>query len=275
MLEGTFRIGRCLRRQNEDLDHVTHKRGLNVSQKLETARLVGGRISAAVAITTAAAFASPLWAQSPDYMMEDCRNNSQIFYQYFDARSETKYEGQRSDGTHAVNGTIYLETRSSDFQCSYNRAGDTLVAFSADGKSWPAFVRGEGSPHMASSGGSSMPPASATAAEVTFPPGSFGTMLEGAIVGRDYFDYSLRANAGQTLFLDLSVDGTNGNGTIYFNVLPPGSTGEAIYNSSIDGNSGVSLTLPESGAYVVRLYLMGNDRDTDKTVGYNLDVSIN
>jgi hypothetical protein len=127
---------------------------------------------------------------------------------------------------------------------------------------------------MDASGGSSTPPASAAAAEVKFPSGAYGTMLEGAIVGDDYFDYSLRANAGQTLYLDLSVDGTNGDGTIYFNVLPPGSSGEAIYNSSMDGNLGVTLTLPETGAYVVRLYLMGNDRDTDKTVGYNLDVSI-
>lgn len=217
----------------------------------------------------------PVFAQSPDYMMEDCRNNGQIFYQDFEARTETMYEGQRTDGTHAVNGSIYLETRRSDFQCSYNRAGDTMVDFYADGQSWPAFVRGEGSPHMGSSQESTMPPASEAAAEVTFPASTYGTILEGAIRGDEYFDYSLRANAGQTLYLDLRVDGTNGNGTIYFNVLPPGSTGEAIYNSSINGNSGVSVSLPENGAYVIRLYLMGNDRDTDKTVGYDLDVSIN
>lgn len=36
----------------------------------------------------------------------------------------------------------------------------------------------------------------------------------------------------------------------------------------------VAMRLTESGAYVIRLYLMGNDRDSDKTVGYNLDVSI-
>ena len=219
--------------------------------------------------------AAPVSAQSPEYMMEDCRNNSQIFYQDFEARSETIYQGQRTDGTHAVNGTIYLENRSERFQCSYNPAGDMLVEFSAEGQIWPGFVRGDGSPYMASSTGASERPASETAAEVTFAPGDYGTMLEGAIVGRNYFDYSLRANAGQTLYLDLNVDGTNGDGTIYFNVLPPGSTGEAIYNSSMDGNSGVTLTLPESGVYVVRLYLMGNDRDTGKTVGYDLDVSIN
>ena len=94
------------------------------------------------------AFAKSAVAASPDYMMEDCKNGSQIFFQDFEARSEVKYEGQRADGTHAVNGTIHLKSRGGDFQCSYNAAGDTLVDFHAEGKSWPAFVRGEGSPHM-------------------------------------------------------------------------------------------------------------------------------
>ncbi len=58
------------------------------------------------------ALAKSALAASPEYMMEDCRNSSQIFFQAFEARSEPKYEGQRVDGTHAVNGTIYLETRS-------------------------------------------------------------------------------------------------------------------------------------------------------------------
>lgn len=86
-------------------------------------------------------------AQSADYMLQDCSYSSQVFFQDYEARAEAKYEGQRTDGTHAVNGTIYLENRSEDFQCSYNAAGDTMVDFHAEGKSWPAFVRGEGSPH--------------------------------------------------------------------------------------------------------------------------------
>lgn len=87
-------------------------------------------------------------AQSPGYMMEDCKNSSQIFFQDFEARSEAKYDGQRTDGTHAVNGTIYLENRSEYFSCSYNAKGNTLVEFFAEGKGWPDFVKGKGSPHM-------------------------------------------------------------------------------------------------------------------------------
>ncbi|WP_170360683.1 hypothetical protein [Ruegeria arenilitoris] len=111
------------------------------------------------------------------------------------------------------------------------------------------------------------------AAEVKFEPGNFGTMVNGAITGNEYFDYMLGAQAGQEMFADLKVSDTNGNGVIYFNILPPGSDGVAIYNGSIDGNT-ARIDLPEDGDYTIRVYLMGNDRDTDKTVGYNLDLSI-
>jgi hypothetical protein len=109
--------------------------------------------------------------------------------------------------------------------------------------------------------------------EVQFAPGNFGAMVGGSITGQDYFDHVLRANAGQEMFVELIVNNTDGNGTIYFNILPPGATGEAIYNGSLDGNT-ARITLPESGAYTIRTYLMGNDEDTGKTVAYNLDLSI-
>ena len=112
------------------------------------------------------AFGNGAMAASPEYMMEDCQNNSRIFFQSFDARSEAKYQGQRVDGTHAVNGTLDLEARSEHFQCSYNAAGDTLVDFYAEGKSWPTFVKGGGSPYMSgrtSGSGDSDPGAQAAA----------------------------------------------------------------------------------------------------------------
>ncbi|GAA6159146.1 MULTISPECIES: hypothetical protein [Ruegeria] len=110
-------------------------------------------------------------------------------------------------------------------------------------------------------------------AEVKFQPGNYGTMVNGTITGDEYFDYKLGAQAGQEIFADLKVSDTNGNGVIYFNILPPGSEGEAIYIGSIDGNT-ARIALPQSGDYTIRVYLMGNDRDTGKTVGYNLDLSI-
>lgn len=111
-------------------------------------------------------------------------------------------------------------------------------------------------------------------AEVTFAPGNYGTMLSGTITGDAYMDYYLGARGGQALFVDLSVADTNGNGTVYLNILPPGSDGEAIYVGSMDEDASETVQLPEDGTYTIRVYLMGNDRDAGKTVGYNLDVSI-
>ena len=111
------------------------------------------------------------------------------------------------------------------------------------------------------------------AADVWFEPGSDGSVLNGAVRGDEYFDYRMGATAGQELSAELTVTDTNGNGTAYFNILPPGSDGYAIYNGSVDGTS-AAITLPEDGTYTIRVYLMGNDRDMDRTVGYGLHVSI-
>jgi hypothetical protein len=52
--------------------------------------------------------------------------------------AEVKYEGQRTDGTHAVNGTT---TSGQTFQCSFNRAGSHVVGwFHSAPKGCPADV---------------------------------------------------------------------------------------------------------------------------------------
>ena len=94
------------------------------------------------------ACANSAMAASPEYMMEDCKGSAQVYFQNYQALSEVKFEGQRADGIHAVNGTIHLKSRDEDFQCSYNTAGDTLVDFIAEGKSQPTFVKGGGSRYM-------------------------------------------------------------------------------------------------------------------------------
>lgn len=112
-----------------------------------------------------------------------------------------------------------------------------------------------------------------TSIPVKFSPGTSGATLSATITGDAYVDYVLGANTGQTMTVKLSVDGTNSNGIVYFNILPPGSDGVAIYNSSINGND-TSVALPESGDYTIRVYQMGNDRDAGKTSGFLVDVSI-
>jgi hypothetical protein len=119
-----------------------------------------------------------------------------------------------------------------------------------------------------------MVPASAQeVSDVKFEPGNYGTMVSGTIIGDQYIDYRLGAKAGQKMFIDLVVEASNGSGTVYYNLLPPGSSGEAIYNSSIDGNT-TTVTLPKSGTYSIRVYHMGNDEDSGKTSGFRIDLSI-
>ena len=110
--------------------------------------------------------------------------------------------------------------------------------------------------------------------DVQFEPGNFGTRISGTITGDEYADYRLGAKKGQKLFLEVTVDGTNGDGTVYANVLPPHSSGEAIYIGSMDVDNSETVELPEDGQYTIRVYLMGNDRDAGRTVGFGVDVSI-
>jgi hypothetical protein len=112
-----------------------------------------------------------------------------------------------------------------------------------------------------------------TTSAVKFAAGNFGTMVSGTIIGDEYIDYTLGAKAGQKMFVELTVTDSNGSGTVYFNVLPPGSSGAAIYNSSINGNS-TTVKLPKKGTYTIRVYQMGDDADSGKTSGFNVDLSI-
>ncbi len=180
------------------------------------------RYIAAIALA-AGIIGSGAMAQSPAYIIEDCRLASQQFYQQFEARTEATYEGQRVDGTHAVNGTIYLETRSAYFSCSYNRAGDTLVEFFAEQQSWPSFVRGGGSPYQTGNAGSAtqLPTNSVSTERVRFPSGATWTQFPAQLPAGMRVRYQLGARNGQ--FLDVSFSGLGGS--LQYRILnPDGST---------------------------------------------------
>lgn len=182
----------------------------------------------AVAVT-ACMMAGTVLAQSPDYMIQDCSLASQQFYQDFEARTEATYEGQRTDGTHAVNGTIYLETRSTYFSCSYNAAGNTLVEFFAEQKSWPKFVKGEGSPYMTGNTGSSAAP-SVTTERIRFPSGASSTSFPAQLPPGMTVRYQLGARNGQFLNVEVSSGGgltyriLNPDGTALLDELPVAKT---------------------------------------------------
>jgi hypothetical protein len=111
-------------------------------------------------------------------------------------------------------------------------------------------------------------------ARVEFEKGNDNAAINGTIVGDEYIDYVLGAKKGQTMAVSLIPGESNGNGTIYFNIMPPGSTGEAIYNGSIDGLDATGIKLPKDGDYVIRVYQMGNDADTGKTTAFMISVGI-
>jgi hypothetical protein len=105
--------------------------------------------------------------------------------------------------------------------------------------------------------------AKSTTQQIVFGKDKTGITLNGKIKGRDVIDYQLRANANQTMRVDLMA----GKAATYFNVLPPGSTGEAMFVGSIDGDH-FKAKLPSNGVYTIRLYLMGAAKDENNTVNY-------
>jgi hypothetical protein len=119
-----------------------------------------------------------------------------------------------------------------------------------------------------------LPAAAQATSDVRFERGTSGATLSGTLIGDEYVDYRLGAKRGQLMIASIEVDGTNEDGTIYFNILPPGSSGEAIWNGSMSTDGIAEVTLPEDGTYTIRTYLMGNGADTGRTVGYKLHVAI-
>ena len=111
--------------------------------------------------------------------------------------------------------------------------------------------------------------AEGAAKPIQFAKGKTGTAVTGKIKGREDVDYQVRAGAGQTMIVELKA----GSSAAYFNVLPPGSTGKAIFTGHMDGNT-FKGELPADGVYTIRLYLMGAAKDENKTVNYTLKVSI-
>lgn len=60
---------------------------------------------------------------SPEIMMAECRARAGTALKMRLPDIDTKYEGQRVDGTHAVNGTASNDRGTRTFQCSFNKSG--------------------------------------------------------------------------------------------------------------------------------------------------------
>jgi hypothetical protein len=76
------------------------------------------------------AMTSIAYAQSrPSDMVSNCQFEAAKRFQSDVARTTAKYQGRRTDGTHAVNGTIRKGKRLSTFQCNFGRNGVRLLSF--------------------------------------------------------------------------------------------------------------------------------------------------
>lgn len=104
---------------------------------------------------------------------------------------------------------------------------------------------------------------------VAFARGNDNTSVKGTVTGSAYKDYVVGARAGQKMGVSITS-----KGGAMFNILPPGSKGEAIYIGSVDGPDATGIKLPVSGDYRIRVYLMGNAKDTKRTVSYQLSIMV-
>jgi hypothetical protein len=103
---------------------------------------------------------------------------------------------------------------------------------------------------------------------VQFAKGETGATIKGTIKGDETVDYILNAQKGQSMVVILEASNTSA----YFNVLPPGSD-EAIFIGSTSGNR-YEGTLPASGDYTVRVYLMRSAARRGETANYTISFGV-
>ena len=99
-----------------------------------------------------------------------------------------------------------------------------------------------------------------------FDAGGTLAVASGRVTGRDGIDLLLQARGGERIVAVLDA-GDNG----YFNVLPPGSTGEAIFIGSTSGER-FEGTLEQAGEYRFRIYQMRASGRRGESFDYTLRV---
>lgn len=103
---------------------------------------------------------------------------------------------------------------------------------------------------------------------VHFAKGGSSAVIKGQLNGDAMVDYIVGAAAGQTLSVQLQRT----NAQNYFNVMPPGSTGSAMFVGDSGGN--YSGMLPADGDYVVRVYLMRPAARRGESSEYTLAIEV-
>lgn len=105
--------------------------------------------------------------------------------------------------------------------------------------------------------------------QVHFKRGANSTVIESSISGYEIVDYVLRASRGQYMNASMATD----NGANYFNILAPGENEVAMFNGSSSDNQ-YEGSLPESGAYKIRVYMMRSAARRNEVANYRLEIII-
>lgn len=213
-------------------------------------------ISKALLVCGGALLAAPsaAFAQAtPETMMAQCRARAAQTLGVRMPDIETKYEGQRTDGTHAVNGTARPGGRERTFQCSFGPGGQRIVRFVVNQPAAP-------------------PPQDEIRKErVQFEQGLNYAVRSGTIRGYQIVDYQLNAQAGQRMVVRVL---RKTNGAFFFNVLPPGSETALYVGSGSAQPDTWSGVLPAAGDYTVRVYLMRNAARRREMANYAVQMTI-
>ena len=104
---------------------------------------------------------------------------------------------------------------------------------------------------------------------VQFAKGTSSATVKGKLSGDQYMDYQVNAQAGQAMTVTL----VNPDGRAFFNVLPPGSNGEAVFIGSSEGNS-FKGPVPGNGATTVRVYQMRASGRRGEVANYSLTIGV-
>lgn len=104
---------------------------------------------------------------------------------------------------------------------------------------------------------------------VQFKAGTSGATVKGKIKGYETVDYVLEAGKGQNMNVSMATD----NLSSYFNILPPGENEAAMFIGSTSGNQ-FEGTLPASGDYKIRVYMMRNAARQDEMANYRLEMIV-
>lgn len=174
-------------------------------------------------------------ASTPAQMMQECRVRAHEVLHTRLPNIETKYEGQRTDGTHAVNGTAWIRGRSETFQCSFNRNGRRMIQFVVN-------------QHDGGAAAEQLPerePQTRTE-QVRFR-GDREAVLDGELRSGDAVRYTFRARDGQFLHVRLNTR----NNRTYFNIFTP--NGRTLFESARAGND-YRGQLWLNGEHVVEVY---------------------